>query len=397
MLEKILVCFHFLLLEYGLYFTFDSEKLPGCLLLATITFGIPLLGGRFRKRFGFLLIGVLAEVMVLFLTGNIAERIIFTIFVVIMAVSYTVQSVSERESVFTEISSIWLLFLLGCHIPMNFTGYPGALALQIFGVCYVVLYLLHLSNENMRDFKKLHSRLEKFPMVQLGKTFFMSVSGVVLWVVFGMLLGRNERVAAYFSSKFHAFMSRLGNGVIKIAPDGVQGTMTDFMVDYTGNPHKQGTELPKHSYQANLALEHILKMAFMVLLMILVLSLLYSLYCFLKRDRKDEGDMIEFIKKEEEVSPLYRERPKKQGNRREYSPNAIVRKIYRKKIKSGMKTKIPYWATPYELETMAEWREKGSESALHNLYEKARYSKDGCLKEDLDRYKSIDENYHKYK
>lgn len=46
---------------------------------------------------------------------------------------------------------------------------------------------------------------------------------------------------------------------------------------------------------------------------------------------------------------------------------------------------------------MAEWPEKGSESVLHNLYEKARYSKDGCAKEDLDRYKSIDENYHKYK
>ena len=40
MLGKILVCFHFLLLEYGIYFTFQSEKLFGCILLAVITFGI---------------------------------------------------------------------------------------------------------------------------------------------------------------------------------------------------------------------------------------------------------------------------------------------------------------------------------------------------------------------
>ena len=115
----------------------------------------------------------------------------------------------------------------------------------------------------------------------------------------------------------------------------------------------------------------------------------------MKRDRKDEGDVVEFIKKEDkEVVSLKKRQFKVKGSRQEQSPNAIVRKMYKKKIKSGIKERIPEWASPYELETLAEWQEKGSESMLHKLYEKARYSKNGCEKEDLDRYKSVDENYH---
>ena len=121
MLGKILVCFHFLLLEYGIYFTFHSEKLFGCILLAVITFGISFLGGVFRKRAGFLVAGILAEIPVLLLTGNIVELIMFTFFTVALTVAYTIQSASEKGSSLATISPVWLLFLLGCYIPLYFT------------------------------------------------------------------------------------------------------------------------------------------------------------------------------------------------------------------------------------------------------------------------------------
>lgn len=395
MLGKILVCFHFLLLEYGIYFTFHGEKLSGCILLAIITFGISFLGEMFKKRFGFLVAGAFAEILVLLLTGNVVELIMFTFFTVVLAVAYTIQSASEKGSSLATISLGWLLFLLGCYIPLYFTKYPGQQSLQILGVCYVVVYLLHLSNDNMNDFKKIHSRLEKLPLVQLGKTFFLSVSGVVLWTVFGMLMGRNERLAAYLSSKLQEFLNKLGGTAIKIAPDGMQGGVTDMVKNYMGDPYEPVQTLPEHTYVRNYVLEYILKIVLCILAMFLVLFLLYSLYCYLKRDRKDEGDVVEFIKKEDkEVVSLKKRQFKVKGSRQEQSPNAIVRKMYKKKIKSGIKERIPEWASPYELETLAEWQEKGSESMLHKLYEKARYSKNGCEKEDLDRYKSVDENYH---
>lgn len=395
MLEKILVCFHFLLLEYGIYFTFRSEKLSGCFLLAVITFGISFLGELFKKRVGFLVAGVFAEILVLLLAGNVVELIMFTFFTVVLTGAYTIQSASEKGSSLATISLVWLLFLLGCYIPLYFTKYSGQQSLQTLGVCYVVVYLLHLSNDNMNDFKKIHSRMEKLPLVQLGKTFFLSVSGVVLWTVFGMFLGRNERLAAYLSSKLQGFLNKLGGTAIKIAPDGMQGGVADIMENYMGNPYESVQTLPEHTYVRNYILEYILKIVLCILAMFLVLFLLYSLYCYLKRDRKDEGDVVEFIKKEDkEVVSLKKSQFKVRGSRQEQSPNAIVRKMYKKKIKSGIKESIPEWASPYELETLAKWQEKGSESMLHKLYEKARYSKNGCEKEDLDRYKSVDENYH---
>lgn len=393
MFEKILVCFHFLFLEYGIYFTFYSEKLSGCILLAVLTFGISFLGELFRKRVGFLVAGILAEILVLLLTDNVVELIIFTFFTVTLTISYTIQSSSEKGSSLATITLAWLVFLLGCYIPLYFTKYPGQQFLQILGVCYVVVYLLHLSNKNMNDFKKLHSRLEKLPVVQLGKTFFLSVSGVVLWTVLGMFLGRNKQLAAYLNRKLQEFLNKLGGTAIKIAPDGVQGGMSDLMENYMGNPYEQAQTLPKHIYVRNYVLEYILKIAFCILVMLFVLFLLYSLYCYLKRDRKDEGDIVEFIKdKDAETVSLEKEKFKVKGSGQEQSPNAFVRKMYKKKIKSGIKERIPQWATPYELETMAEWKKKGSASTLHELYEKARYSQNGCDKKDLDRYKSLDEN-----
>ena len=398
MLEKILVCFHFLLLEYGVYFTFYSEKGPGCILLAAITFAVPFLGSLFQKRYGFLLIGILSEILVLLLAGNVVELIIFTFFTVALVVAYTIQSAAQKGSFLMEITPLWLLPLLFCYIPLYFTGYPGQLPLQMIGAGYVVLYLIYLACQNLSDFKKLHSRMEKLPVIQMGKTFFVSVAGVVSWVIFGMFLGRNERAANYLSRKLQRFINQLGGTTIKIAPDGMQGSMADFRMEYTGESYKQDTQLSKHFYVISDALEHIFKILLLVLIMFMVLFLLYSLYCFLKRERRDQDDVVEFIgKEEEEVLWLYQEQQKGSGRKKVQSPNEIIRRIYKKKIKSGIKSAIPDWASPVELEILAQWQEKGSESMLHMLYEKARYSKEACHKEDLDRYMSMEEDHHKYK
>lgn len=126
----------------GVYFTFYSAKLSGCILLAVITFGIPLLGRLFQKRSGFLLISLLLEIMVLILAGNVVELIIFMFFTMVLVAAYTIQSAAGKDSFLMEISPVWLLYLLYllcCYIPLYFTGYPGQLPLQMIGVGYVIL------------------------------------------------------------------------------------------------------------------------------------------------------------------------------------------------------------------------------------------------------------------
>ncbi|MCM1106896.1 MAG: hypothetical protein NC355_08125 [Blautia sp.] len=65
---------------------------------------------------------------------------------------------------------------------------------------------------------------------------------------------------------------------------------------------------------------------------------------------------------------------------RALSINQRIRRRYRKTIRKATKGRPSRWATPAELEQNAALHD----DALHTVYEKARYSKDGCSREDLN-------------
>ncbi|MBQ4529998.1 MAG: hypothetical protein IJA36_05215 [Lachnospiraceae bacterium] len=387
---SILECLHFILLEFSIYFTFESEKIRGCVLVVLLTFGISFFGSLFKKRYGYLLVGVLGEISVLLLAENIVELIMFTSFVIILTISYIISS-GEKKASLMKISPVWLIIILICYIPLYFTGYRGGVVLQVLGGTYLLLYLVYMAEQNMEDFKMLHSRMAKLPLVQLTKGHIMSVTAVVLWVAFGLFLGRNERFASYLTGKIKGLLAKMEGSPVKIAPEGMSGGAMNLMESY-GIREQEGTQQLSGKYsEMNDIVQHILELFLCIIVFAFVLFLVYSIYCYLKRDKKDEGDIVEFIKAAEKREKLIfentgEERKKEKNN----SPNAIIRRLYKRKIKEGIQGKIPLWASPTELEMMAEWQETGSGSELHLLYEKARYSKEGCLKEDLDRYNLMD-------
>ncbi len=67
------------------------------------------------------------------------------------------------------------------------------------------------------------------------------------------------------------------------------------------------------------------------------------------------------------------------------SANAQIRRRYKKTIKKATRGTPSFWATPSELETAAQIEHTDSMDALHVLYEKARYSENGCTREDLSK------------
>lgn len=387
---SILECLHFILLEFSIYFTFESEKIRGCVLVVLLTFGISFYGSLFKKRYGYLLVGVLGEISVLLLAENIVELIMFTSFVIILTISYIISS-GEKKASLMKISPVWLIIILICYIPLYFTGYRGGVVLQVLGGTYLLLYLVYMAEQNMEDFKMLHSRMAKLPLVQLAKGHIMSVTAVVLWVAFGLFLGRNERFASYLTGRIKGLLAKMEGSPVKIAPEGMSGGAMNLMESY-GIREQEGTQQLSGKYsEMNDIVQHILELFLCIIVFAFVLFLVYSIYCYLKRDKKDKGDIVEFIKAAEKREKLIfentgEERKKEKNN----SPNAIIRRLYKRKIKEGIQGKIPLWASPTELEMMAEWQETGSGSELHLLYEKARYSKEGCLKEDLDRYNLMD-------
>lgn len=387
---SILECLHLILLELSIYFTFEGEKVRGSVLIVLLTLGIAFLGNLFKKRYGYLIVGIPGEILVLLFAENVVELIMFTWFVIILTILYIISS-GEKKAVLMKINPVWLGIILFCYIPLHFTGYAGGWMLQVFGGIYLLLYLIYLAEQNMEDFKLLHSRMTKLPLVQLAKVHVMSVAAVVLWVAFGLFLGRNERLASYLTGKIKGLLEKMEGNPVKIAPEGMPGGAVEFMEPYGISQQESGQQLSVKYSGISDMIQHILELFLCIIVLAFILCLVYSVYCYLKRDKKDEGDIVEFIKTEERKEKLkdktvLSEEEKEKNN----SPNAMVRRAYRKRIKTGIKGKIPFWASPTELETMAEWQETGSKSELHMLYEKARYSKEGCLKEDLDRYNFVD-------
>ena len=66
-----------------------------------------------------------------------------------------------------------------------------------------------------------------------------------------------------------------------------------------------------------------------------------------------------------------------------------IRKYYKKYLRKGLKQRPAGSETPHELEALAGFSKNESRSLLHNCYEKARYSKEGCSASEADELKKL--------
>lgn len=78
---------------------------------------------------------------------------------------------------------------------------------------------------------------------------------------------------------------------------------------------------------------------------------------------------------------------------RETSVNLRIRKIYKRQLRRALKDRPEGSETPFELENMAGFSEGESREFLHNCYEKARYSAEGCTAEEAGRLKNLPFNF----
>ena len=110
--------------------------------------------------------------------------------------------------------------------------------------------------------------------------------------------------------------------------------------------------------------------------------LLYLLYQLIRNFRGtfvDHRDVVQFLGREadqqEEELPAGGQRRPALWDR---SPTAQVRRKYRRAVLRASKERPPRWAAPQEIEESAGL----SDSLLHSLYEKARYSREGCTPQE---------------
>lgn len=97
---------------------------------------------------------------------------------------------------------------------------------------------------------------------------------------------------------------------------------------------------------------------------------------------QDKDDLVENLQDDRRETIRERRQHRDRPGFFDRSPNAIVRRRYRRTILRAAKEPPQPWMTPSEAETHAKLTGREIEQ-LHVLYEKARYSADGCSRQDI--------------
>lgn len=134
-----------------------------------------------------------------------------------------------------------------------------------------------------------------------------------------------------------------------------------------------------------------------ILLIAVVIGIIFAIIQVFRRFYRpilENNDKQEFI--HEEKADIMARAPGKQKEaslRFRFQPDAVIRRIYKKAIKRGLrnesrKNAIQKSDTPSQLERKASFASDEPERLLHQLYEKARYSDEECTREEVNRLKS---------
>lgn len=129
------------------------------------------------------------------------------------------------------------------------------------------------------------------------------------------------------------------------------------------------------------ALQYIVAIVFGIGSIIVIVYAAIQLSRRFRQTFTDKGDFVENLQ-EDDLETIKEKRQKSDApGFFDRSPNAVVRRRYKKTIVKASKTRPFTWMTPSEAEQNAGLS-NASISELHELYEKARYSREGCSKTD---------------
>lgn len=290
---------------------------------------------------------------------------------VIMVVLRLVSRVRQDASVFDRPHYVALIFFL---VPFFYGGYMGDWFIQLMALIlafiYIALVFAFNGFKKIEDYIKLNNTMAEFPERRIGKSM-ATIFG------FGALIFLSVSLICVMSS--YEFFG------ITIPQIEVSEEEKANLYESTVNPESYYNNLAEQFGEAvdnpvMAAVDQTATIISVILMIGLFIFCIVELFLiFSKTVKKEKADIIEsIVEPEEEEAPVEK---KEKIAFFDMSPNAVVRRKYKKTIKS--KFTPDDWMTPAEMEE----RGKFKIDLLHNLYEKARYSEHGCTQEDKEAVK----------
>ena len=326
----------------------------------------------------------------MFFAPDLLSKIVFLLLSVIIIIIRIAGRVKDGDTILTiptfatEILFA-VFYILGVFLEnslMTRVNYYLAFA-------YVIFVLIYMNFSSLEAYLAVNREVENIPTKNIGRTNNLMLLGYLGLTVTVMLvvpffgLDKAVRAAGRGILAFIRWLSSLRGEeapietVIEEVPP--QESMTP-----EGGMFADTVETPLWLE----ALYHALTVAIgFVVAAIIIIGIVLAIYRLVKafyRPTKENSDEEEFISDSDDKEYV----PGAGGvfgrilERFDPSPNAVIRRTYRKTIRKT-KTEVDASDTPREIEDAAKLPEGKERTVLHELYEKARYSKDGCTQEDV--------------
>lgn len=254
-------------------------------------------------------------------------------------------------------------------------------------------FFIHSYFHRQQQFVTDNQRVYSLPKKKIGKTGSLYLLAFVISVGVGMAVARELYVGTLFAKIKAMFVYLFGAALSAVL--GTEGLGKDeLMVQNNTNlmgvmNQISGKEKSPWENLIN-SIQTVLIIVGIVLLVVLCIAVLVN---YVRRLIK--GSQLQ-VKNQREHVVADREEAlgRKEGGRRkilDFSSNAKARRIYRNSINRRRRRGqvVSDWMTPSEIEAMVAFSGEEKYQELHEIYEKARYSEDGCSEADVKRAKSL--------
>ena len=246
----------------------------------------------------------------------------------------------------------------------------------------IISYLVHMNRHNFYRYINQSEKVSNLPVEEIrikNNLFLFGFLVIAAAAIFLFLLLPTEALTEMIKSVFSYIAGIFTWLVSGLFNSGEESKVEDF--DFAGEAQKDFGAAQSPVWAV--ILDIIIKIFAFILIAALSVWLIYIIYKKLsqsfKRKRK-YTEVREFI-----LPEMLRERTKDKETKKEpgllfdMSPNGRMRKLYVRRIKkAGKRMKIPGSYTPEEIEDFAGLAKDEERTGLHECYEKARYSKEGC-------------------
>ena len=272
----------------------------------------------------------------------------------------------------------WIVFCI-CYAGILFTEqyyllrWIFFLLLAEIFICFISCYFRSMWNF-IRDNQKI-ANLPSRTIQKVGKILLIIAVTFLLLAVFPSILYNREPLIDLLQNRAQTEMVP-STEWLEFLESGMDNNM-----DW-GDLMEEPAEPPLWLTILSDVLMYLSVTAVIVLLLFAIYRLCRNAAHYFSQDEEDE---IIFLGMEEQESLRHSRKSHKKTKEKWYSPNRKIRRYYRKTLRNALNERPAGWETPQELERKAQLAAGEQTELLHRLYEKARYSREGCSRKDVEK------------